>query len=60
MAGDVAAATRNLRAVATRLLNMGETELAEAAEKEARSLEQQGHMTPAGTKKLAFDTRRLG
>src|SRR5688500_11181829 len=60
MAGDVAAATRNLRAVATRLLNMGETELAEAAEKEARALEQDGRMTPAGTKKLAFDTRRLG
>ncbi|MEO6457916.1 MAG: VWA domain-containing protein, partial [Chloroflexia bacterium] len=60
MAGDVAGATRNLRAVATRLLNMGETELAEAAEKEAQSLEQLGHMTPAGTKKLAFDTRRLG
>ena len=60
MAGDVAAATRNLRAVATRLLNMGETELAEAAEKEAQALEQDGHMTPAGTKKLAFDTRRLG
>ncbi len=60
IAGDVAAATRNLRAVATRLLNMGETELAEAAEKEARSLEQDGRMTPAGTKKLAFDTRRLG
>ena len=60
MAGDTAAATRNLRAVATRLLNMGETELAEAAEKEAQAIEQQGHMTPAGTKKLAYDTRRLG
>lgn len=60
MAGDVAGATRNLRAVATRLLSMGENELAEAAEKEAQSLEQEGRMSAAGTKKLAFDTRRLG
>ncbi|HUP28436.1 MAG TPA: VWA domain-containing protein [Chloroflexia bacterium] len=59
MAGDVAAATRNLRAVATRLLDMGQTELAEAAEKEAQALEKDGRMTPAGTKKLAYDTRRL-
>jgi Ca-activated chloride channel family protein len=58
-AGDVATATRNLRAVATRLLNMGETELAQAAEQEAENLEKNGRMSPAGTKKLAFDTRRL-
>lgn len=57
--GDVDAATRNLRAVATRLLNMGEAELAEAAEQEAQLLETRGQMSAAGTKKLAFDTRRL-
>ena len=59
MVGDVAAATRNLRAAATRLLNMGETELADAAEKEAQALESGGQMSAAGTKKLAFDTRKL-
>jgi Ca-activated chloride channel family protein len=59
MAGDVTGATRNLRAVATRLLAMGEAELAQAAEQEAQLLESQGQMSPAGTKKLAFDTRRL-
>lgn len=59
MVGDVANATRNLRAAATRLLNMGETELAEAAEKEAQALESGGQMSAAGTKKLAFDTRKL-
>lgn len=59
MVGDVAAATRNLRAVATRLLNMGEPELAEAAHREAARVEQQGSMSAAGTKKLAYDTRRL-
>jgi len=59
MLGDMANATRNLRAAATRLLNMGEADLAEAAEQEARALESGGRMSSAGTKKLAFDTRRL-
>ncbi len=59
MAGDVTGATRNLRAVATRLLSMGETERAQAAEKEAHLLETGGQMSAAGRKKLAFDTRKL-
>lgn len=59
MVGDAAAATRHLRAAATRLLNMGETELAEATEKEAQRIETEGHPSAAGTKKLAFDTRKL-
>ena len=57
--GDVAGATRNLQAVATRLLNMGETELAEEAQRQAVRVEQQGSMSAAGTKKLAYDTRKL-
>lgn len=60
MAGDITNATRNLRAAATRLLNMGETELAQATEQEAQLLETAGQMSAAGVKKLAFDTRRLG
>jgi Ca-activated chloride channel family protein len=59
MVGDVANATRNLRAAATRLLNMGEADLAEAAESEAKLLESKGQMSAAGTKKLAFETRKL-
>lgn len=59
MVGDVTGATRNLQAVATRLLNMGETELAEEAQREAVRVEQQGSMSAAGTKKLAYDTRKL-
>jgi Ca-activated chloride channel family protein len=59
MAGDNAAATRNLRAAATRLLNLGETELARAAEAEAERIETGGQASPAATKKLAFDTRKL-
>ncbi len=59
MVGDRVAATRNLQAVATRLLNMGETELAEEAQRQAARVEQEGSMSAAGTKKLAYDTRRL-
>jgi Ca-activated chloride channel family protein len=59
MAGDVTGATRNLRAAATRLLNLGETELAEAAEKEAQRIESEGQVSAAATKKLTFDTRKL-
>jgi Ca-activated chloride channel family protein len=59
MAGDVTGATRNLRAAATRLLNLGETELAEAAEKEAEKIESEGRVSAAATKKLTFDTRKL-
>jgi Ca-activated chloride channel family protein len=59
MAGDAAAATRNLRAAATRLLNLGETELAEEAEKEAQKIESEGHVSAAATKKLTFETRKL-
>jgi len=59
MAGDVTGATRNLRAAATRLLNLGETELAEAAEKEAEKIEAEGLVSTAATKKLTFETRKL-
>jgi Ca-activated chloride channel family protein len=59
MAGDNAAATRNLRAAATRLLNLGETDLAQAAEREAERIETEGTASPAATKKLTFDTRKL-
>jgi Ca-activated chloride channel family protein len=57
--GNVEAASRNLRSAATRLLNLGETDLAQAAESEAQQLEQRGQMSSAGTKKLTFATRKL-
>jgi Ca-activated chloride channel family protein len=59
MAGDAEGATRNLRAAATRLLNLGETELAQAAENEARKIESEGQVSAAATKKLTFETRKL-
>jgi hypothetical protein len=57
--GDITGATVKLRTTATRLINMGENQLAEAALNEAASLEKCGQMSPAGTKRLRYDTRRL-
>lgn len=57
--GDVAGATQKLKAAATRLINMGENDLAQAALNEAANLEQRGQMSAAGTKRLRYDTRRL-
>ncbi|MFQ5343724.1 MAG: VWA domain-containing protein [Anaerolineae bacterium] len=57
--GNVAGATQKLRAAATRLLDLGEQELAEAALQEADNLETQGAMSSAGTKKLRYETRKL-
>lgn len=58
-AGNVAGATQKLRAAATRLLEMGEGDLAAAAEAEAKRLEQGQGMSDAGTKKLQYQTRKL-
>lgn len=58
-AGNVALATQQLRAAATRLLNLGEADLAQAAQQEANNLERQGQMSSAGTKKLQYGTRKL-
>lgn len=57
--GNVAGATQKLRAAATRLLELGETDLAEAAQQEANNLEQSGQMSASGTKKLHYQTRKL-
>jgi len=58
-AGDVAGATRRLRAAATRLLNMGQEELAAEAERQASELEQRGQADPHLTKRLRYETRKL-
>ena len=58
-AGNIAGATQKLRAAATRLLDMGEIDLGEAAMAEADRLEQNGQMSAAGTKKLRYETRKL-
>lgn len=58
-AGNVEGATRKLRAAATRLLELGETDLAQAARQEADNLESSGQMSASGTKKLRYQTRKL-
>jgi Ca-activated chloride channel family protein len=57
--GNVVGATQKLRAAATRLLDMGEQDLAQAALDEAENLEQQGQMSAGGTRKLRYETRKL-
>ena len=57
--GNLNEATRRLRAAATRLLNLDEPELAQTALQEADNLEQQGHLSNRGTKKLRYETRKL-
>ena len=57
--GNVQAATQKLRVVATRLLEMGENDLAAAAQEEAKRLEQGQEMSAEGTKKLQYETRKL-
>lgn len=57
--GNILGATQKLRAAATRLLELGEVELAEAAQQEANNLEQTGRMSSGGTKKLYYQTRKL-
>ncbi len=57
--GDTAEASKQLRAAATRLLQVGEKKLAEAALEEAQNLEEKGEMSSAGTKKLRYATRKL-
>jgi Ca-activated chloride channel family protein len=57
--GDTEGASRQLRAAATRLLQVGEEQLAEAAIAEAENLEEKGEMSSVGTKKLRYATRKL-
>lgn len=58
-AGNIAGATQKLRAAATRLLDLGEPELADVARREADRLEQGQGLSAHGTKKLRYETRKL-
>lgn len=62
-AGNIAGATQRLRSAVTVLLNQGDNELAEAIQKEANKLEQQGELSSEGRKTIKFKsskTVRLG
>ena len=58
-AGNVAGATQKLRAAATRLLDLGELELAQKAQEQAAQLEQGQGMSAETQKELRYATRRL-
>jgi Ca-activated chloride channel family protein len=57
--GNIAGATQKLQAVATRLLEMGELELAETAQQAVQNLQQQGQVGEAEKKTLRFETQGL-
>ncbi len=57
--GNIAGATQKLRAAATRLLELGEEELAQTAMDEAERLESGERLSARGTKKLRYETRKL-
>ncbi len=59
LGGDPGAATLRLRQAATRLLDMGEEDLASAMLSQAQVLEQGGVADPNLTKRLRYETRRL-
>jgi len=58
-AGNLAGATRKLRAAATRLLDLGELDLAQKATEQADQLEQGKALSAEGQKELRYATRRL-
>jgi Ca-activated chloride channel family protein len=58
-AGNISGATQKLRAAATRLLDLGELELARSAQEQAEQLEQGKGMSAETQKELRYATRRL-
>lgn len=57
--GNIGAATQKLRAAATRLLDLGELELASQAQQQADQLEQGSGVSAEAQKALRYATRRL-
>jgi Ca-activated chloride channel family protein len=58
-AGNAAKATQKLRAAATRLLELGELELADQANQQAQQIEQSGQIDQAAAQKMRYATKRL-
>ncbi len=58
-AGNLAGATQKLRAAATRLLDLGELDLAQKAQEQAAQLEEGKAMNAETQKELRYATRRL-
>jgi len=58
-AGDIKKATQHLQLISTRLFELGEPELSQAALFEAGQLTQTGLLSPAGRKQIHYGTRAL-
>jgi Ca-activated chloride channel family protein len=58
-AGNLTGATQKLRAAATRLLDLGELELAQKAQEQAQALDQGQAISAESQKELRYATRRL-
>jgi uncharacterized protein YegL len=57
--GQIEKASQRLETMATRLLNIGENDLAKSALLEAGRLVRTGHLSPEGRKKIRYGTRGL-
>lgn len=58
-AGNTARATQRLRAAATRLLELGEVEMAQQANQQAQNIEQNGQVDLAAAQRMRYATKRL-
>lgn len=58
-AGNLSRATQRLRAAATRLLELGEVELAQQAEQKAEQIEKEGRVDLASEQRMRYATKRL-
>lgn len=57
--GDIKSGTKRLAAVSTRLLSMGQVDLAQEVQQEVRNLEQRGTASSQGKKRIKYGTRSL-
>jgi hypothetical protein len=57
--GNIAGATKRLRAAGERLVEMGEDDLGQTMLVEADLMDKEGQMSAEGTKKLRYGTRKL-
>jgi Ca-activated chloride channel family protein len=57
--GEITRATQRLRAAATRLLDLGEVELAQEAQDQASNLEESGQVDQAAAQQMRYKTKRL-
>lgn len=57
-AGNVTGATQKLQSAVTRLLNTGDTDLAQTVQNEVQNLERQGQLSSEGQKTIRFGSRK--